>query len=184
MTGAVLLILAVILISNLYKLSTVSWQVISIFPTYLEETRSDPEILGDPDNRAKLQAAFTKIFFSIQIHALNVFVLIMSSWVIWEIDSFLPSSRFVSFIIIICIISLVANIAIAGNLITRFISVFRFSVRLKKLYSSMGQEVPEESLDAMISIPLAINTLGAIAMYLIPALASVGLGLYCGRLLL
>lgn len=79
-----LLILAVILIPNLYKLCIVSIQMMGFLPSYLQSVTSDPSILGDESTRVRLQNAFTTIFFSIQTHALNVVAILLFGWIIWN----------------------------------------------------------------------------------------------------
>ena len=79
-----LLILAVILIPNLYKLCIVSIQMMGFLPSYLQSATSDPSILGDESTRVRLQNAFTTIFFSIQTHALNVVAILLFGWIIWN----------------------------------------------------------------------------------------------------
>ncbi len=165
-----LFILAVILIPNLYKLCTVSIQLIGFLPTYLQSVTADPTILGDANSRMRLQNAFTTIFFSIQTHALNVVAILLFGWEIWHRNEFALAPWLKIIISIVSIAACISSGMIARHLISEYRQVRETSRALEKLQSSIGGE--ESSKDGSLTMLDTIHVWSAISMYLASGLVS------------
>ena len=165
-----LFMLAVILIPNLCKLCTVSMKLIAFLPTYLQAVTTYPTILGDANTRARLQNAFTTIFFSMQTHALNVVAILLFGWVIWYRNEFALALWLKIIVSIVSIAACISNRMCARHLISEYRQVRETSRALEKLQSSIGCE--ESSKDGILTIPDTILVWSAISMYLVSGLVS------------
>ena len=173
MTWVITVTLVGILAPNLVKLISVSMKLLGILPAYLRWVGGDPAVLEDEDTQTRLQTAFTKIFFSIQTHALNVGVCVLLGWIVWQGRLPTPSPWLKGLVSVVSILACGSNVIAARNLIQEFLQVKKAGRAIAQLGKRLG--VVEDQRAISFPTTDAVWIWAAICLYVVSAFVSVGL---------
>lgn len=131
------------LVPNLVKLLSVSTRFISIIPVYYSSVLNDRTILEDKETRRRMENAFTKIFFSIQIHALNVAILAMLGWSVWYGQVPNLSSMLKGIVFGVILVAGLSNLSIACSQIKDFFILLKLARANAKVADVLNMDPPE-----------------------------------------
>ena len=171
MNWVITVALAGILVPNTVKLLSVSVQVISFMPMYLQSVTSDPSLLENQETRSRLQNAFTTIFFSIQTHGMNVLVLLVLAWSLWHGVTLNISGLLKGILLAIGLAAGISNLIVARSQIQEFFSVAKSSRAIEQLVTNLGQQQPSLGF----SPTATVQVWAWIAMYIFSSVACAAL---------
>jgi hypothetical protein len=168
MTWVITIVLLALLVPNLVKFLSVSTNLISFLPMYLQSIRQNPSILEDKESSTRLTNAFTTIFYSIELHGLNVLVLGVLSWSLWE-DRLPNLSTLLKGILWgVVFAASILNLVITFDQVREFVHVQKSSRLVAQLISSLGQNQPPSAL----TITATLQIWAWIGVYAASAVAS------------
>lgn len=173
MTWVITVTLVGILVPNLVKLFSVSTKLLGFMPTYLRWVGRDPAVLEDERARTRLRNSFTKIFFSIQTHALNVVVCALLGWIVWHgrLSILSPWLRYLASGVSIA--AGVSNLTIARHLIGEFSRVQEAGRAIAQLGERLGRS--EDRRASSFTMADVVQVWAGIGMYVVSAVACAGL---------